>query len=186
MPIFPQLYGILNYEIIINHIKETMNHNNYSKFNYWIDNIGKKFNKWTILDVVVHKEAAHYLIKCECGTESRNLAYKVINGSTKSCKFCAPKYHGYYATATNRSWSAARNRCNNPNNKNYDNYGGRGITMCERWNNFENFLEDMGEKPFDMSLDRIDNNGNYEPKNCRWATRSQQMSNQQRHKKGQI
>jgi hypothetical protein len=69
-------------------------------------------------------------------------------------------------------------RCYNPNTKSFKHYGGRGITVCDRWhNNFEHFLADMGEKPPKLTLDRIDNNGNYAPGNCRWATYSQQNKN---------
>jgi hypothetical protein len=76
-----------------------------------------------------------------------------------------------------RSWSHMRDRCQNPNDASYYKYGERGITVCERWDDLTNFLADMGEPPPGMSLDRIDPDGNYEPKNCRWVTRSQQLIN---------
>ncbi len=75
---------------------------------------------------------------------------------------------------TYRSWAAMMERCTNPKNKRYARYGGRGIAVCERWSDFAAFLADMGEKPVSLTLDRINNDGNYEPDNCRWATSKQQ------------
>jgi hypothetical protein len=76
-----------------------------------------------------------------------------------------------------RRWGKMKERCLNPKRKDYKNYGGRGIKICERWLVFENFLEDMGIPPRELSIDRIDHDGNYEPGNCRWATAEQQQNN---------
>ena len=97
--------------------------------------------------------------------------------STRDALIKANTRHGYYGTPTCSSWQAMRKRCLNPASQDYPYYGARGICICERWNDFVRFIADMGERPAGRTLDRIDNEGNYEPGNCRWATASEQRRN---------
>ncbi|UOF79264.1 homing endonuclease [Caudoviricetes sp.] len=86
--------------------------------------------------------------------------------------------HGWTNTREYRVWHDMRQRCNNPKNSRYEKYGARGISVCDRWQDFSNFISDMGSRPGpEYSIDRINNDGNYEPSNCRWATRSVQQRN---------
>ncbi len=86
--------------------------------------------------------------------------------------------HGMHGTATYKCWEQVKQRCLNPKNPDYKHYGGRGITFCAAWLKFEGFLADMGVRPGKLELDRINNDGDYGPGNCRWATRTQQVRNQ--------
>lgn len=176
-------------------------------------NIGRRYGQLTVLEEVEPKitisptsgyKITHrkILCECDCGTTGIYFLSNLRKGCTKSCGCERDKqskkrlkgnknslvhghtWNGGYASPTYRSWHNMRQRCKNPNTPKYSYYGGRGITVCDRWNTFTNFLEDMGERPEGTSIDRINPNGNYEPTNCRWSTWVEQNNNQQRHYSG--
>jgi hypothetical protein len=159
--------------------------------------IGQVFGKLTVVADAGANSRRQSLWEClcSCGNKSVVQGYSLVSGNTKSCgcfRFengkTASLVHGHARfgqnTAEYRAWQHAKSRCLNPRVWNYENYGGRGIKMCKRWlNSFENFLADMGEKPKPKrkySIDRINNDGHYEPNNCRWTTFSQQAYNRKR------
>lgn len=133
----------------------------------------------------------HYLCQCDCGNWVRVAMRSLLNGDSKSCgclriettiKRATKHNHkrGRVYSSIYNSWTHMLSRCRNPKEKQYKDYGGRGIRVCNRWHDFQNFLADMGEKPKGKSLDRIDVDGNYEPQNCRWADAKTQRRNQRK------
>jgi len=126
-----------------------------------------------------------WVCECECGNQKIATGHELASGDTTSCGCFQrestgdrARTHGLTRTPTYRSWQAAKDRCHNPNNSKYASYGGAGISMCEHWrNSFEAFLEDMGERPDAMTLDRLDQCKGYEPGNVQWATSREQSVN---------
>lgn len=149
---------------------------------------GKVFGEWKVIQRVgsTRSGAATWLCRCSCGKEKAIAGYSLTRGDTNSCGCKAPLWigeanrtHGMTNTSLFSTWSAMLQRCYYPKHVGYKNYGERGISVCDRWkNSFEAFANDMGQKPGpDFTLDRINNDGNYEPGNCRWATKLEQAQN---------
>lgn len=146
---------------------------------------GKQIGRWTVIEK--HGTRGKYgevlwFCRCKCGTERLVKSALLRSGESQSCG-CYHRErvtkHGMFRSREWKSWQAMLERCENPNSPSYANYGGRGITVCPEWHEFENFYIDMGDRPPGTTLDRVKVNEPYGPKNCRWATATVQQRNRQ-------
>lgn len=151
--------------------------------------IGARFGRLTVERIGFNGRRSVAYARCACGARCAVLVYSLENGDTRSCGCLRHDEtvdrmttHGRFGTREHRTWAGMLNRCRNPNEPSYPNYGGRGIRVCSRWLSFENFYADMGDCPPRKSIDRIDVNGDYEPSNCRWATDHEQARNKRNNK----
>jgi hypothetical protein len=149
-----------------------------------VDLQGQRFGRLAAIEAISDHGVRKWLCRCDCGVVVAKTASMLRSGGVKSCGCLRPlpsidsPIYGMARSGTYLSFKAMHRRCTDRSHGSWESHGGRGITVCERWATFENFYADMGERPEGLTLDRIDNDGNYEPGNCRWATWSEQRRNQ--------
>lgn len=159
----------------------------------FIDLSGKTFGRLLVMSKAPNRGSrTAWNCVCECGCSIVSTGNLLVSGHTKSCgcirkEIAGARYrtHGFgYECKEYRSWNAARKRCLTKSNQAYKNYGALGVSMCSRWDSFDNFLKDMGPCPPGHTLDRINPFGNYEPTNCRWADSKTQRTNTRKNYRG--
>lgn len=147
---------------------------------------GRRFGRLRVLgeNPRRHGKLVMWDCVCDCGKKHLAAGRNLVNGCTKSCGCLARENrakanftHGLSGDPLYYIWAGMRDRCNNKNSKFYKYYGARGITVCKRWNKFENFYMDMHPRPLGLTIDRINNNRGYSPKNCRWVEQRAQVEN---------
>lgn len=155
-----------------------------------IDMAGNKYGRLTVIEMAGHNQhkQRQWRCMCDCGTLVEKTGSDIRNGNTLSCGCLATEFRSQFGALTNKThgksnepvyriWRSMMDRCYLPTSHAYSRYGGRGITVCGRWHDFENFFADMGHKPDGMSLERTDNDGGYGPSNVQWATAKDQANN---------
>lgn len=150
------------------------------------DLTGRSFCGWVVLRrAPTRLRKSVYVCRCVCGTEREVFGNNLVRGVSTNCGCISVRgnhSHGQTHTKIYRIWATMVQRCTNSRHKDFHKYGGRGIRVCDQWLVFERFFEDMGHKPDGLSLDRIDNNGIYEPGNCRWSAPKQQCRNTRKNR----
>lgn len=139
---------------------------------------GERFGRWLVINPRISKPAA--LCLCDCGNFGIISRMHLFDGHSRSCGCLSRLLHTTHGKCGSRiyvCWSNMLKRCRNKDDPHFKDYGGRGIRVCERWQTFENFFSDMGEQPAGLTIERVNNDGNYEPSNCKWATQEEQSNN---------